>query len=236
MIRFKILPLVILAFLSTVITAQENTAKIGLTDALLGHFNISYERVVNEKQSIQLKIGYWQPTLSAFINEKNFTPEAFNLKESKGGLNTSVEYRFYTTKHNAPEGLYIAPYIRFFNQSAIFTDEIDGDKFDVDTRLNTFGFGGQIGYQIIINEIVSVDFYFFGAGVDKHSFKFKYELQTPRAGFDYSSITDDVSEVFRDINYLEKRLKHEVNNDNLTSKLPFLFPGFRFGINAGIAF
>ncbi len=222
--------------MSSMIHAQDNTFKLGLSDAFLGNFNFSYERTVSEKNSIQFKIGYWQPTLSVFISENTITPEAYELQEARGGLNTSLEYRFYTSQGNAQKGLYIAPYLRYINQSAMFTDEIDGDLFDVDTRLNSVGIGGQIGYQFVINEIFTIDFYFFGAGVDRHAVKLKYTLQTPQSGFDYNTITDDVSEVFEDINYLEKRLKHEVNSNNLTSKLPFLFPGFRFGVNLGVAF
>ena len=64
----------------------------------------------------------------------------------------------------------------------------------------------------------------------------KYELQQPITGFNYSSITDDITHVFSDVNYLENRLEHTVSNKNHITKLPFLFPGFRIGINVGVAF
>lgn len=227
---------VLLVFISSVVFAQENSLKTGITDALTGHFNLSYERNVNEKSSIVVKAGYWHPTASPLISDNTITPEAYSLIDAKGGMNVSAEYRFYAGNHLAPEGFYIAPYFRFFNQAALYTDEIGGNLFDVDMDLNTFGLGAQIGYQLITEGGFTMDFYFFGAGVDHYNLKLDYQLQQPRPGFDYSTITDDVSEVFEDINYFESRLEHQVNDDNLLSKLPFLFPGFRFGVSVGYAF
>ena len=170
------------------------------------------------------------------ISEKTITPEAYTFDESNGGISASVEYRIYTGNKKAVRGFYVAPYFRYLEQSPGFFDEIDSRLFSVATSLNTFGLGAQLGYQLIIGNILTLDFYFFGAGVDWHTLNFKYELVQPEAGFDYGSIKDNINEVFRDINYLEKRLEHTVYNDNLTSKLPFLFPGFRGGISLGLAF
>jgi hypothetical protein len=236
MIRINFISVLILTFISVFAFAQDNNIKLGFSDAFLGHLNLSYEKMVSEKNTLQVKIGYWQPTISPFIDDQTISPEAFTLKESNGGLNTSVEYRFYMSGNSTPTGIYLAPYLRYFSQSALFSDQIDGKAFDVDTRLNTVGVGAQIGYQLIINEIFTFDFYFFGAGIDHHNLKMVYQLQQPQAGFDYRSITDDVSEVFEDINCLESKLKHKVSDKNLTSKLPFLFPGFRIGVSVGVAF
>ena len=228
--------LIFLLLVSTLVTAQENTIKAGFTGAFLGDFNLGYERVVNDKNSIHFKIGYWQPSISPFIKDETITPEAYDLIDAKGGIHTSLEYRFYINNRNTLQGFYIAPYLRYYNQGALFFDEIEGDLFDVDARIDNIGLGAQIGYQLIIEEVFTIDFYFFGAGLEKYSLKLDYELQQPKAGFDYNSITDDVSEVFEDINYLESKMEHEINTNNLISKLPFLFPGFRMGISVGFAF
>ena len=221
---------------STAAFGQNNAIKIGFSDAFLGHYNLSYERVINDNNSFQLKIGYMEPTNSPFISENTITPEAYILKETSGGLNASLEYRFYLLNQEIPHGFYIAPYLRCLNQSIVYTDEIDDRIYNVDSKLSSLGLGAQLGYQLVVNEIFTFDFYFFGAGVDHHTIRLKYQLENPQPGFDYGTITGDVSQVFEDINYLEERLEHTVNDDNLTSKLPFLFPGFRVGINAGIAF
>ena len=236
MLKYKTIWTLFITMIYIGVHAQENTIKTGLTDAVLGHFNLNYERVINEKQSLAIKVGYWKPTVSPLITEDLLTPSAYTMQDEKGGILASMEYRFYMGRNKAPQGLYIAPYLRYINQAAMYTDEIDANLFNVDTHLNTLGVGAQIGYQVIIGDAFTLDFFFFGAGVDHYNTKLVYTLQQPQSGFDYSTITDDVSAVFEDINYLHSRLKNKVNTDNLTTKLPFLFPGFRMGISMGVAF
>ena len=226
----------LLLLINASVFAQSNIIKTSFTDDLTGNFNLNYEREIQEKQTLLFKIGFMKPTASPFFSENTLTPEAYTFNDSKGGISTSLEYRFYMTKKGPMQGFYVAPYMRFLNQSMDYFDEINSGNFHVDGGLNSLGLGAVLGYQLIIEEIISLDFYFFGAGIDYHMINLKYELVQPQAGFDYSSIIDDVGEVFQDINYLYKKLEHEVNDDNLTSKLPFLFPGFRIGISLGVAF
>lgn len=236
MLKIKIICTVFLFAFSTVVFSQNNVVKFGFSDIFLGHLNLGYEKVLNDNNSIQVKIGYMEPTKSLFISEKTITPEAYVLKETSGGLNASLEYRFFISRQEIPQGFYIAPYLRYFNQSMIYSDEINDRAFNVDSKLGTFGLGAQLGYQLIVNELFTFDFYFFGAGVDHHTINLKYQLENPQSGFDYGTVTDDVTQVFEDINYLEERLEHTVNDDSLVSKLPFLFPGFRLGMSVGVAF
>ncbi len=227
---------IIFLFLATNLFAQDNSIKIGFSDALLGHYNLNYERNLGRNNSVQFKLGYLKPTTSPFISEETITPGAYNLIEVNGGISTSVEYRFYISQKRSPEGFYIAPYLRYFNQAVDYTDEIENYQFNVDSRLNTIGIGGQLGYQWVFNEIFSVDLYFFGAGLDYHMGKLEYMVDPKPDGFDYGMVTSHVDDVFTDIDYLHKRLNHEVNEDNHTTKLPFLFPGLRMGFNVGVAF
>lgn len=217
------------------VSAQKNAIKTNFTGFLTGDYSLGYERAVNEKQSITFKAGYLKPTLSPFINSTTITPEVFKIIDADGGANFSAEYRFYMNGR-ALNGLYIAPYARFFSQKNVYTDEISNNQFNVDTRINNFGLGAQLGYQLQLSEQVHIDFFFFGAGLDKYRLKLDYRLKTPVAGFDYNSITDDISDVFSDINYLEKRLEFKVTSQNHVTRLPFLFPGFRLGVNFGFCF
>ena len=217
------------------VSAQNNAIKTGLSDALTGFMNLSYERKINETQSLFFKFGYMQPTRSPFISEETLTPDPLTMEEANGGINTSIEYRFYVAKKNSPHGLYIGPYIRYINQALKYSDEIDNRLFNVDLISNSYGIGGVIGYQVMISDLIALDFNFFGAGLDLHAINFKYQLKQP-VEFDYSSIEGDIREVFKDIDYLEKKLNFTPHNDKLITKLPFLFPGFRIGVSAGIAF
>lgn len=214
-------------------TGQDNIIKTSISGYLLGDFSLSFERQTYENQSIQLRFGYFQPTLSPFISEKTLTPSEYTFVDSKGSPQASIEYRFYT-KREGLTGFYLGPYFRYYSINADYTDVIKENTFNVDGSINSFGLGVQLGYNWIINDIVSIDFSFFGAGIDKNTVKLIYTHNS--AGFDYNTIVNDVNEVFKDVRYLEKRLKNEVSADNLTTKIPFLFPGLKAGVTIGIVF
>jgi len=214
--------------------AQENSIKTSFSGLFTGQFNIGYERVINGKSSANFKIGYWKPTISPFISGNTFIPSAFTFQDSHGAIDFSAEYRFFIGKKGAPQGFYLGPYLRNFNIAAQYTDEIDGDVFDVDTRIHTWGVGAQMGYQWIIREFFTVDLSFFGAGADFYNMKLVYTIDKP--GLNYNSVIDDIEEGFEDVKYLQKKLRHKVSTDNETTRLPFLFPGFRASINIGVAF
>ncbi len=236
MLRLKNYLLIFLIFAGVTVIAQSNVIKAGLTGPFVGDINIGFEQKINDRSSLQLKFGYLDLTMSPLIPEEAFTPRAYNLLEANGGINTSIEYRIYASKKRKLQGFYIAPYLRYLNQKMLFDDEIEGHKFSVDSKLSTIGIGGQLGYQWIFNEILSLDFFFFGTGLDFYKTILKYELDPQPSGFDYSMVTPHVDDVFEDIDYLHQNLTHTINDDNHTSELPFVFPGFRAGLSVGVAF
>ncbi|MBW6533489.1 MAG: DUF3575 domain-containing protein [Mariniphaga sp.] len=236
MFRIKVFALVLLLFPGWVASAQDNVLKAGLSGAFLGDFNLAYERMLNSNRSLQIKIGYLNPVASPFFTVEAITPEAYSFIQENGGMSASLEYRFFISEKLSAEGFYIAPYLRYFNQFVDYKDEIESRIYTVNTKLNTVGIGAQLGYQWIINELFTIDFHFLGIGLDYYMTSLKYSVEPKPEGFDYSVVTPHIEDVFSDIIYLKNRLKHEVNEDNHTSKLPFFFPGFRMGISLGIAF
>ena len=213
---------------------QENIIKTSVGGPLFGEFSLNYERLITENSSLNFKIGYWKPTMSPFFSGETFTPRQYTFKENQGTPEVSIEYRFYVGKAKSLNGLYVAPYLRNWNMKGIYTDEIDGNVFNVDAKIHTYGIGAQLGYQWIINETFAIDFSFFGAGVDFYNLKLVYTI--PLSGFDYSTITDNITNNFEDVKYLQSKLRNTVNPSNETSKIPFLFPGFRLGLHVGVAF
>lgn len=231
--NMKLLVFCMMLIIANGSNAQNSVIKTSVSGFLLGDYSLSYERQTFNKQSAQIRIGYLQPLLSPFISEKTITPSEYTFKDSKGAFQSSIEYRFYTG--DAPlNGFYLGPYLRYYVIRANYSDEIRSNLFNVEGSVNTFGLGVQLGYQFLINEKFSVDIGFFGAGIDKNNVKLIYTTTT--SNFNYSTIVDDVSEVFEDIPYFEKKLKNEVNPNNLITKLPFLFPGLRAGITVGVSF
>jgi hypothetical protein len=216
--------------------SQENVIKLGLANTIYGDYSLSYERMINSNNSVTLKVGYLQPTSSLFIEPVNFSTDEFSVKSVDGGFHSSVEYRFYFGKSKAPQGFYVAPYARYGQINGVYTDMARGTQFDVSSTGSMFGVGAQLGAQWLINDLISIDFSFFGAGIERYCAKLKYTT-SDHSDYDYNNITGDIKNYVEEINYLAKRLTLDVNNPtNMVAKLPFLFPGFRFSISIGVAF
>ncbi|MGX1930690.1 DUF3575 domain-containing protein [Flagellimonas sp. 2504JD4-2] len=101
--------------------AQENVVKINPLSLLFGSLELGYERVVSEKQSFQIDLGY-----------TSFTSGSLQYS----GFGIGGQYRFYVQSgKNAPEGWFLAPVASFSSSKA--------DDF----KTTVFVAGGVAGYQ-----------------------------------------------------------------------------------------
>jgi hypothetical protein len=233
----KRLLIIVFMFITSAGFTQENVIKLGILGIGYGDFSLSYERVIAPKSSLNVTFGYLNPNASLINFNRNFESNGgVGLKELYDGFHTSVDYKFYVGKNEAPKGFYIAPYLRYAGYKFLMIDEIDHDYFDVNTHISTIGIGFQMGYHWIVYEKISIDLYFLGLGVEYIMPKLVYTANTPGFSGDYSSIVDDVKGVFDGWGYFQKRLKTTVNNDNMTAKLPTFFPGIKMGLSVGYAF
>lgn len=216
--------------------SQENLIKVGLSDIVYGDYSLSYERMINSNNSLTLKVGYLQPNSSLLIKPTYFSTSELTVKSVDGGFNTSAEYRFYLGKQKAPRGFYVAPYARYGQINGVYTDVVRETLFNVSSTGSMMGVGVQLGAQWLIKNLISIDFSFFGAGIERYCAKLQYKT-ADRTDYDYNKITGDIYNYIDDVNYLAKRLTFDVHNPNyMVAKLPFLFPGFRFSVSVGVAF
>lgn len=112
-----------------IVPAQNNIIKTPLSGFMLGHFSLSYERQTFNKQSIQLKTGYFQPVLGPIISSSTITPSEYTFVKNNRLVQTSLDYRFYAVENDL-KGFYIGPYFRYFGIRAEYTDMIKNDSFD----------------------------------------------------------------------------------------------------------
>ena len=215
--------------------SQDNVIKIGISGVGYGDFALNYERVITPHSAMNLTVGYLNPNASLIDFDNLFSSSGgVELNKLKSGFHASVDYKFYVGKKLAPRGFYVAPYLRYFHYSMLLNDEIGGDLFDVNTTISSVGLGFQIGYHWVVYDRISIDWYFFGVGAEYLIPKLVYT--TDKNNFDYSTIVDDVREVFTGWDYFEKRLKTNPSADNMTAKLPTFFPGIKTGLTIGFAF
>ena len=215
--------------------AQQNAVKVGLLGLNYGDFGVSYERLINTKSSFNFTIGYLNPKISWFDFPSYFEPnEGVWLTELNSGFHTSLDYRFYVGNHQAIKGFYLGPYLRYWGLGFDMKDIIDGDSFDVNSKISSIGLGFQMGYHWVINNKFSLDWYFVGLGVEKLNMKGAYV--NANSGFNYASIQDDVEDVFSGMKIIQNQLETVVTPDALDVKLPLWFPGIKTGFTIGYAF
>lgn len=140
--KCKIILLAFISILSIQMSKAQNTVvKANLLSPLVRTGSFFVEQKLNNNSSVQLGVFYtgnkWDDT-------------------KVRGWGITPEYRFYLSDSPAPEGFFVAPYLRYFNFNL---ENGANDKADFD------GFGGGlvIGQQYIFKKRVSFE-WFFGPG------------------------------------------------------------------------
>ena len=159
-------------------TLRRNVLKWNMTTFILFSYkniNISYERIVKPYQSFSVNAGYFEVPFDDL-----FDSLFVDKKTRKSGFSVSGDYRFYFDKRNkkwAPDGLYWGLYASYhhyrFNNTITYINhpDIQGDvAFGGD--FNIISAGGELGYQFIIKDKLSIDLVFMGPSLSVYQRKF----------------------------------------------------------------
>jgi hypothetical protein len=133
---------VLMAAASIFLTAQlqaQNVVKINIFSPIVKTFNIQYERAINETSSFQLGLFY-----TGYSND--------DTKFS--GFGITPEYRFYLSETPAPQGVYVAPFVRY---QSFKIEEKDVTNSEAD--FSAFGGGLILGKQWVFKEKVVLDIF-----------------------------------------------------------------------------
>lgn len=141
-----------IVFFTTTAHAQQNVIKINILAPIVKTFNVQYERALNDNSSLQLGFFYTGFT----SGDTKFT-----------GFGITPEYRFYLSETAAPQGVYIAPFVRY--QSFNLKDE----ETDSEGDFSAFGGGVILGKQWIFKEKIALDIFlgpaYYSGAVDVKS-------------------------------------------------------------------
>ena len=167
----KVLLLFPAVLLASTAHAQTNVLKVDIIQPLINTIALSFEHKLSESSSFQLSVagtfGYENSGNFGFYNSSG---GYYSGQASTSGFSITPEYRFYLSeKHAAPEGFYVAPYVRFQNLSTTI-DYNSGISYPNPTRsqsyeanLNAFGLGVVVGKHWIFKKQFSIDL-FVGPG------------------------------------------------------------------------
>lgn len=197
---------IVALFMSTVMTVQaqqgevplrRNTVKVDLTsywlyrDALV----FTYERVVKNRpnQTWSITAGLQQfPALLGTLSDTVL----IKRQNKSTGYKVGGEYRFYLKKENkyeAPHGVYIGPYFSLHDYMNRREIEVNNNgnvqNGNLETNLNIFNIGVQLGYQFVLNNRWTIDMVFIGPSISNYRFKANVDGNFT---FDPDNITNEV--------------------------------------------
>ena len=222
------------SFLFITSFAQDNAVKLSIGSLFFSNINLSYERVISSNQSVAMGFGV--------LLEREF-PEDFIsnsvattiLKENQiSGLSSTLEYRFYTGRKDAPNGFYVGLYIKCSKYDYKFWDVFADKETSISGDLSTIGAGFQLGVHWLIKDRISIDWYFLGLGITNYKIGATFETELP--GINYAEFAEDIDSGLSDIPFFGDKIKTRASADNVAATANFLFPGFRTGISIGIVF
>lgn len=227
------------------ITGGHNIIKFNLTSAVLKHYAVQYEHVVNPHQSFALGFGY-SPNVSlpfkeTLLNEFGGEEDARRAIESTifNKITITPEYRFYVGSKGAPTGFYIAPFARYthmnIEQDYEFTPS-SGKLHVAHVKGKFDGIGGGVllGAQWALSKNITFDWYIAGPfiGSMKASFHGTDDMSDMSAA-DKANLESDIESVEIPL----WKVDATVGNNVVDAKLTGPFYGLRaFGFSIGYRF
>ena len=181
----------------------KNSIKFNVTNMLLydNSYQFSYERIIKENQSLNIFAGYqeFQVINLNLIDNVNFSKDS-----KRSGYSVGADYRFYLgsiNKYKAPRGVYLAPFISYFqfdtDRSYRYTNPDSGvvDTASLNSKLSLTNVGGELGYQFVLWDRFVVDCVLFGPSVSYYKFNVKSDSQIP--GLDDRELAQKVIEAMK---------------------------------------
>lgn len=224
MTPFKVLFVAIFCTLFLSIQAQntpQHVIKANVLGIGIGGFSLAYEHAFNEKVTGAVTGRFF---FFDFRDNQAFTFGSLGTVDLEYKMNLALigvlpEARFYVYsffENAAPEGFFLSPYVGFTRTNVSVGSLSNNFIINGGTSITFLEFGGTIGYQFLIGERVTLDF-FSGLG-----------FTTLTVGnIDVEVISSTNSERINDIISFDRNLPFGAT---LTGVLP------RFGASIGIAF
>ncbi len=223
-------------------TAKEfkNSIKLNISNKILydNALQLSYERVINKNQTLNIFGGYQEFPGSVILNLDN---TKLGDTKKKSGYSFGADYRFYLSKenkYNTPHGVYLAPFISNYHfdsdRTLIHTDSAGTQSSaNINTQINFVNIGGEFGYQFVLWRRWVIDAVLFGPAITSYSFKAKLQNDIP--GLDENeaaqAIIDALKEKLPLLNDLSS--EHGVSGSGTEA---FWAVGFRYNFSIGFRF
>jgi hypothetical protein len=184
----------------------KNSVKFNVSNMLLydNSYQFSYERIIKENQSLNVFVGYQElPLISIDLGSNT----DFSKSSNRAGFSVGADYRFYlgsVNKYKAPRGVYLAPFVSFFqfstdrdiNYSNTSGSVVTTGSVNLSSKLNLTNFGGELGYQFVLWDRFVVDCVLFGPSLTRYKFNSKLDGSIP--GLEDNEVYQKVIQAIKD--------------------------------------
>lgn len=222
-----------------------NVLKINLTSMMLKTFAVQYERKIANNFTMALGVIY-RPKSGMKIfdviadgagNSGLSQETAFMYRSMKySRISITPEFRYYFKK-KAPKGLYLAPFLKYYQDAMNFNFNYYPDNSTVQKtglatiKENSFGIGILFGYQIINKKNLAIDLWFAGPWIGIRNAKISSDVKTNNVNeFERAIISSNIEPLF-----YNRTIEWDTNSIN--SKMSNYGFGFRMlGVNVGYSF
>jgi len=201
--------LLIIGLLFTVFTSgfsQGHIVKLGIPSLSYGRANLNYEYVLNDKMSLNLRVGAQFPRNFPADSETFFEEDlqvSYNIESGKWtSYGFMPSFRIYMGEKNpAPHGFYVSPYLSYNNNALNFSMEYSHEgeaniPANFKVAMGTIGAGIMIGNQWVIKDRVVIDFNYLGIGYGLRNYSMKFVADDEN--IDYEELEEIVNEVIDD--------------------------------------
>lgn len=221
-----------------------NVVKLSLTSWVLyaNSLHMGYERVLGKHQSISIFGGYNEFPVNLKLN---LSGTSLKGESSKSGYLIGAQYRFYLpleNKYDAPHGLYLAPYMSYYNfssnRSISHTDSAGYTQTaGLTTDIGLFNIGGMLGYQFVVFKRFVIDAELLGPSYTFYSFKasIKGQLNGVDPDGTAAAIIEALKEKFPLLNDLGSGQEVSRSGSGVAQS-KFSFIGFRYSVSIGFMF
>ena len=215
-----------------------NIIKVNSLALAFNNISLVYERALLPRFSAQIGVGYKYTGAEPKLFEINNSVINVSMDKIRG-YSISPEARYYLKACDLRklEGFYAGIYLRYtgYNTSANFEflpENNITEKYKADLKLNEFGAGFQLGYQLLIKERFSVDFLFFGPRFSSYHLSYEFDNRPGQQFLD--NLSDYLNEVIDRFGFDYNVEIQQIGDTK--ARTSFTFANTRFGISLGFAF
>ena len=218
----------------------KNSIKFNVSNTLLydNSIQFSYERIIKENQSLNVFVGYQEfPLITVDITNVDF-----DKNSNRKGYSIGADYRFYLgsiNKFKAPRGVYLAPFISFFqfdtDRNMHYTNPNTQavSSSNLSSKFNLTNVGGELGYQFVLWDRFVIDCVLFGPSITRY--KFNTKLDNNIDGLDDNEVYQKIIEAIKD---RFPGVEGITNDEGIEKKgvQSITAVGFRYNISIGYRF